>query len=99
MKLKNYLFLCCILFAAALTIGCANSIKPQNPLQEKYGPDADYFIGLQELQNKDTKKALRHFTKASTQGSKYIRRRSLEQKIKLGNIKQQVAGAKEYLAL
>ena len=59
MKLKNYLFLCCILFAAALTIGCANNLKPQNPLQEKYGPDADYFIGLQELQNKDTKKALR----------------------------------------
>lgn len=99
MILKKILFLCCISFAATFAIGCTNKIKPQNPLQEKYGADADYFIGLQELQNKDTKKALRHFTKASTQGSKYVRRRSLEQKIKLGNIKQQVSGAKEYLTL
>lgn len=99
MNIKKSLVLCWIVCAAMLNVSCANKIKAQNPLQEKYGPDADYFIGLQELQNKDTKKALRHFTKASTQGSKYVRRRSLEQKIKLGNIKQQITGAKEYLAL
>lgn len=99
MKIKKILFLCCVFFAAVLSLGCADKIKPANSLQQKYGADADYFIGLQELQNKNTKKALRHFTKASNQGSKYIRRRSLEQKIKLGNIKQQVTDSKGYLKI
>lgn len=99
MKLKKSLFLCCLAFTAIFSIGCNAKVRVDNSLQEKYGPDADYFMGLKAVQEKNSKQALHHFNKASKNGSKYVRRRSLEQKIKLGNIQQQIAGLKEYLAL
>lgn len=99
MNVKKTLLICCIIIAAVMSLGCTEKIAKKNPIQEKYGDDADYFIGLQELQIKDNKNALRHFNSASVKGSKYVKRRSLEQKIKLGNIKQQIEGAKEYLTI
>lgn len=94
---KKNLFFCFLICVFPLVTGCAKNAI--NPLQEKYGPDTDYFIGLQELEKNDTKKALRLFTNASKKGTKYVKRRSLEQKILLGNVKQKVKGAKEYLTL
>lgn len=95
MKLKKCLSACFIF----TTLLCACNSKPnvEVSLQKKYGPDADYFIGLKAVNNKDTKNAMRHFNKSISHGTKYVKRRSLEQKIKLGNILQQVNGAKEYL--
>lgn len=97
MKLKKCLTACFIF--TILFLGCNSNSSAANPLQKKYGPDTDYFIGLKAVNDKDTKKALRHFNKSMAQGTKYVKRRSLEQKIKLGNIIQQVEGAKEYLKI
>lgn len=95
MKIKKFLSACFVF----TTLLCACNSKPnmEYSLQKKYGPDADYFIGLKAVNDKDTKKALRHFNKSIAQGTKYVKRRSLEQKIKLGNISQQITGAKKYL--
>lgn len=86
----------CFIFTTLLC-ACSSNTNVEISLQKKYGPDTDYFIGLKAVNDKDTKLALRHFNKSIAQGTKYVRRRSLEQKIKLGNILQQVNGAKEYL--
>lgn len=97
MKIKKCLSACFIF--TTLFLGCNSNSNADNSLQKKYGPDTDYFIGLKAVNENDTKKALRHFNKSIAQGTKYVKRRSLEQKIKLGNILQQIEGAKEYLKI
>lgn len=97
MKISRHLIFACLFFTVALSSSCGNDSSARSSLQEKYGADTDYFMGLEALQEKDTKKALRYFNNAISNGSKYVSRRSLEQKILLGNIQQQITGAKEYL--
>lgn len=98
MKLKKYLAVkCCMIFFAAFCVSCNSNSKSETSLQKIYGPDTDYFMGLKAVEKKDYKKALRYFNKASSHGTKYISRRSMEQKIKLGNIQQQIEDAKKYL--
>lgn len=98
MKLKKYLAVkCCMIFFAAFCVSCNSNSKSETSLQKIYGPDTDYFMGLKSVEKKDYKKALRYFNKASSHGTKYISRRSMEQKIKLGNIQQQIEDAKKYL--
>ena len=97
MKLKKILTLCCITFLTVCGISCNTKSEEDKTLQQKYGADTDYFIGLKEVQQKNNKAAIRHFNNAIAHGSKYVRRRSLEQKIKLGNIQYQIKEAKNYL--
>ena len=99
MKFKSYLLLKCCLIVAVFCTACNSNSKSDLSLQKTYGPDTDYYMGLKAVEMKDTKKALRHFNKAIVRGSKYVSRRSMEQKIKLGNIQQQIAEAKKYLEL
>lgn len=95
--MKTSKFLTLTILAGLTFISC--SARNENTLQKKYGPDADYFIGLQAAEKSDTKKALRHFNRCISSGSKYTARRSMEQKIKLGNIQDKVKSCKEYLEL
>ena len=97
MKISKPLICACILFTTVLNLSCEAKSNVEPSLQEKYGADTDYFVGLKALQEKDNKAALKFFNKAISHGSKYVSRRSLEQKILLGNIQQQIEGAKEYL--
>lgn len=98
MKCKKTISLCFGILFIACTCGCKIS-KNENSLQKTYGADTDYFMGLQCVRQKNTKEALLHFNKAIADGTKYVRRRSFEQKIKLGNIQQQIADAKNYLKI
>lgn len=97
MKISKPLICACIFFTTVLNLSCEAKSNVEPSLQEKYGADTDYFVGLKALQEKDNKAALKFFNKAISHGSKYVSRRSLEQKILLGNIQQQIEGAKEYL--
>ena len=89
-----------LIFALIFTLNsCSIKMHTENSLQKQYGDDSHYFIGLKALEKKDTKSALRHFSKSQTNGTKYVKRRSIEQKIKLGNVTQQIEQAKNYLTI
>ena len=98
MKFKKQLSLFCGILFITFNVGCKIS-KNENSLQKIYGADTDYFMGLKSVQQKNTKAAMNHFDKAISNGTKYVSRRSFEQKIKLGNIQQQIEEAKKYLKI
>ena len=78
---------------------CTLNFKVDDNLQKQYGADYYYFIGLKEVQKNNKKNALRYFNHAISKGSTYVKRRSYEQKIKLGNIQKQIEEAKKYLSI
>lgn len=98
MKFKKQLSLFCGILFITFNVGCKIS-RNENSLQKIYGADTDYFMGLKSVQQKNTKAAMNHFDKAISNGTKYVSRRSFEQKIKLGNIQQQIEEAKKYLKI
>lgn len=77
-----------VLIILVLSTSCAQ--RKTISLQKLYGVDADYFEGLNALKNQEEKKALRLFNNAIAKGSKYISRRALEQKSKLGNLQDKL---------
>ena len=78
---------------------CTLNFKVDDNLQKQYGADYYYFIGLKEVQKNNKKNALRYFNHAISKGSTYVKIRSYEQKIKLGNIQKQIEEAKKYLSI
>ena len=63
------------------------------PSNEKFGPDADYFIGLQKLDEGNTKEAIQKFNSCIKKGTYYCARESAIQLAKLGNLQEKNAAA------
>lgn len=77
--------------------GCAINLNTDNTLHKTYGDDYYFFMGLKAIQENNKKIAIRHFNHTIAKGSTYVKRRSFEHKIKLGNIQEQIKGAQNYL--
>lgn len=56
--------------------------------QKEYGPDTDYFIGLQYLEEGKIEEAASKFERCSKKGSYYCARKSAEQLCRLGDLQQ-----------
>ena len=83
---KNFLISIASLFIAALLfISC--------PSNEQYGYDADYFIGLQKLEEGNIKEAKQKFNNCIKKGTWYCAKESAIQLTKLGNLQENNAAA------
>ena len=83
---KNILIYTASLFIAALLfISC--------PSNEQYGYDADYFIGLQKLEEGNIKEAKQKFNNCIKKGTYYCAKESAIQLTKLGNLQENNAAA------
>jgi len=71
----------------------ANAILTGCPTNEKFGPDSDYFIGLQKLEENKTKEAKIKFNSCVKKGSYYCAKESAIQLTKLGDLQEQNAAA------
>lgn len=80
-KIKTSLFIIIILLNF---ISCS----AKTPEQEEFGNDADYFIGLQYLQQNQIDKAVIKFERCKKNGSYYCARKSAEELCKIGDIQQ-----------
>ena len=78
---KNFLIYTASLFiAAVLFVSC--------PSNEQYGYDADYFIGLQKLEEGNIKEAKQKFNNCIKKGTWYCAKESAIQLTKLGNLQE-----------
>ena len=78
---KNFLIYTASLFIAAiLLVSC--------PSNEQYGYDADYFIGLQKLEEGNIKEAKQKFNNCIKKGTYYCAKESAIQLTKLGNLQE-----------
>ena len=78
---KNFLIYTASLFiAAVLFVSC--------PSNEQYGYDADYFIGLQKLEEGNIKEAKQKFNSCIKKGTYYCAKESAIQLTKLGNLQE-----------
>ena len=83
---KNFLIYTASLFIAAiLLVSC--------PSNEQYGYDADYFIGLQKLEEGNIKEAKQKFNNCIKKGTYYCAKESAIQLTKLGNLQENNAAA------
>ena len=83
---KNFLISTASLFIAALLfISC--------PSNEQYGYDADYFIGLQKLEEGNIKEAKQKFNNCIKKGTWFCAKESAIQLTKLGNLQENNAAA------
>lgn len=80
-RLTKYSLALLLLFTAA---GCT----AQTEVQKKFGPDADYFIGLRLLQENDEKAARDKFNHCIKKGSYYCAKKSAEALCTFGNIQE-----------
>ena len=58
------------------------------PSNEKFGADADYFVGLQKLSEGNTKEAVQKFNNCIKKGTYYCAKESAIQLTKLGNLQE-----------
>ncbi len=63
------------------------------PSNEQYGYDADYFIGLQKLEEGNVKEARQKFNNCIKKGTYYCAKESAIQLTKLGNLQENNAAA------
>ena len=78
---KNFLIYTASLFiATVLFVSC--------PSNEQYGYDADYFIGLQKLEEGNIKEAKQKFNNCIKKGTYYCAKESAIQLTKLGNLQE-----------
>ena len=83
---KDFLIYTASLFIAAiLLVSC--------PSNEQYGYDADYFIGLQKLEEGNIKEAKQKFNNCIKKGTYYCAKESAIQLTKLGNLQENNAAA------
>lgn len=66
------------------------SCKQNNSLQQKYGADTSYFMGLRNLQLGDEATAIREFKRSSKKSSELIARKSREMLTTLGPIDNRI---------
>ena len=64
------------------------SCSTKKPGQEKFGPDADYFIGLQMLKDGNEKGARTAFKRCVKKGSYYAAKKSAESLCSFGNLQE-----------
>lgn len=79
-----------ILFILLFTIFPCCSAKDSNSVQSQFGPDADYYIGLNLLRENKTNEAVQKFNACAKNGSYYCARRSIEQLTQTGNIQDKI---------
>ncbi|MBR5401976.1 MAG: lytic transglycosylase domain-containing protein [Treponema sp.] len=63
------------------------------PNNEKFGADADYFIGLQKLAENNTKEAMVKFNSCIKKGTFYCAKESAKQLAQMGNLQEKNAAA------
>lgn len=97
MTFKKFLVYFSVICIAGCSLSCKENSDITPKLQQEYGADINYFLGLKDLRQKNTHQALSHFNKGISNGSTYVSRRCLEQKILMGNIQEQIKGAADYL--
>ena len=91
-RLTKYSLALLLLFTAA---GCT----AQTEVQKKFGPDADYFIGLRLLQENDEKAARDKFNHCIKKGSYYCAKKSAEALCTFGNIQERNLAASNLINL
>ena len=64
------------------------SCSTKKPGQEKFGSDADYFIGLQMLKDGNEKGARTAFKRCVKKGSYYAAKKSAESLCSFGNLQE-----------
>ena len=79
-----------LLAAAGLLLAVVLTSCPSN---EKFGPDADYFVGLQKLEERIVKEAVQKFNNCIKKGSYYCAKESAKQLARLGNLQEKNAAA------
>ncbi len=79
-----------LLAAAGLLLAVVLTSCPSN---EKFGPDADYFVGLQKLEEGNVKEAVQKFNNCIKKGSYYCAKESAKQLARLGNLQEKNAAA------
>ena len=77
---------------------CCSYFRPQavqrrQKFKKKFGPDADYFIGLKLLQENDEKGAREKFNHCIKKGSYYCAKKSAEALCTFGNIQERNVAA------
>ena len=79
-----------LMAAAGLLLTAVLTACPSN---EKFGPDADYFIGLQKLEEGNTKEAVQKFNNCIKKGTYYCAKESAKQLAQMGNLQEKNAAA------
>ena len=87
---KSQLYKLSLMAAAMFMLAAVLTSCPTN---EKFGPDADYFIGLQKLNEGNVKEAVQKFNNCIKKGSLYCARESAKQLAHLGNLQEKNSAA------
>lgn len=85
------------ILSVILSVFTLTSCPAQTPEQEKFGPDADYYIGLKLLDNKKEKEARTKFNHCIKKGSYYCARKSAEALCTFGNIQEKNQAAESLI--
>jgi len=80
---KNTVPLLCLVALLGLASCSAKAVD-----QKEYGPDTDYFMGLQYLEEGRIDDAASKFEKCSKKGTYYCARKSAEELCKIGDVQQ-----------
>lgn len=73
------------------------SCPAQTPEQKKFGPDADYYIGLKLLSERNEKEARTKFNHCIKKGSYYCAKKSAEALCTFGNIQEKNQAAENLI--
>ena len=84
-KKLNLIFIASLFLLSFLLTSC--------PGNEKFGADADYFIGLQKLEEGNIREAKQKFNSCLKKGSFYCARESAIQLAKMGNLQEKTQAA------
>ena len=75
-----------IFISSLLAITIALTSCPNN---EKFGPDADFFVGMQKLSEKNEREAKQKFNNCVKKGTYYCAKESAIQLARMGNLQEQ----------
>ena len=88
MRISLFVFIVLIVLFGNVLCGCAPSNRDFR--QKNFGYDTNYFLGLQNVRDGNAKEAARHFEICVKKGTKYCARKSDEELLKIGNLRERV---------
>ena len=95
MKVKKSFFV--LFFSNCLVLFCACGCTAQRSPQRDFKNDSYYFMALKQLDCGNQKEAERFFSLCAKKGSAYCARKSAEEYIKIGNIRERIEKTEAFL--
>ncbi|MCR4952746.1 MAG: lytic transglycosylase domain-containing protein [Treponema sp.] len=96
-KSKKSFFSCCFAFLISIVLGTVAfsscGVKDSVKATSDFGPDADYFIGLQKLEDGNENEARTKFLHCIKKGSLYCAKRSAQTLTTFGSVQQKNAAS------